>query len=219
MRSEVKIPLNEESGMYFNIWKDYENKVQKIYNDRLINTIYYDDENYSTAQDNLAGISNRQKYRIRWYDSNFKEFIYEIKIKKNNLGKKISLKSDQSLTKIQNLFSFNNYFLNKKENKFFLNYVNNFNLVPQMKVNYLRSYFIYKNKIRITYDRNINYELLKSSNLTKDYANDFMNVVELKFNPNDNLLALELIKNSKFIPKRFSKYLRGLYLLGVANYL
>lgn len=219
MRSEVKIPLNEESGMYFNIWKDYENKVQKIYNDRLINTIYYDDENYCTAQDNLSGISSRQKYRIRWYDSNFKEFIYEIKIKKNNLGEKISLKSDQSLTKIQNLFSFKNYFLNKKENKFFLNYVNNFNLVPQMKVNYLRSYFIYKNKIRITYDRNINYELLKSSNLTKDYANDFMNVVELKFNPNDNLLALELIKNSKFIPKRFSKYLRGLYLLGVANYL
>ena len=46
-----------------------------------------------------------------------------------------------------------------------------------------------------------------------------MNVIELKFNPNDNLLALELIKNSNFVPKRFSKYLRGLYLLGVANYL
>ena len=219
MRSEIKIPLNEKFNSYFNQWKDYENKVLKVYDDRLINSIYYDDENYCTAQDNLAGITNRRKYRIRWYGSEFKDFIYEIKIKKNNLGEKISLKSDQKLIKFQNLFSFNNDFLKKDENKFFLNYVNNFNLLPQMKIKYLRSYFIYKNKIRITYDRNINYELVKNSNSVKDYTNDFMNVIELKFNPNDNLLALELIKNSKLIPKRFSKYLRGLYLLGVANYL
>ena len=61
--------------------------------------------------------------------------------------------------------------------------------------------------------------MLKNSYSAKDNTNDFMNVIELKFNPNDNLLALELIKNSKLVPKRFSKYLRGLYLLGVANYL
>ena len=219
MRSEIKIPLNEKFNSYFNQWKDYENKVLKVYDDRLINSIYYDDENYCTAQDNLAGITNRRKYRIRWYGPELKDFVYEIKIKKNNLGEKISLKSDQKLIKFQNLFSFNNDFLKKDENKFFLNYVNNFNLLPQMKIKYLRSYFIYKNKIRITYDRNINYELVKNSNSVKDYTNDFMNVIELKFNPNDNLLALELIKNSKLVPKRFSKYLRGLYLLGVANYL
>tara|TARA_B100000674_G_C37936624_1_gene960594 strand:- start:214 stop:873 length:660 start_codon:yes stop_codon:yes gene_type:complete len=219
MRSEIKIPLNEKFNLYFNQWKDYENKVLKVYNDRLVNSIYYDDENYCTAQDNLAGVSNRRKYRIRWYGSEFNDFIYEIKIKQNNLGEKISLKSNQSLNKIQNLFSFNNDFLKKEKNKFFLNYVNNFNLIPKMKIKYLRSYFIYKNKIRITYDRNINYELLKNSSLAKDYTYDFMSVIELKFNPNDNLLALELIKNSKLVPKRFSKYLRGLYLLGVANYL
>ena len=219
MRSEIKIPLNEKFNLYFNQWKDYENKVSKVYSDRLINSIYYDDENYCTAQDNLAGITNRRKYRIRWYGSEFKDFIYEIKVKKNNLGEKISLRSSQSLVKIQNLFSFNNDFLKKEENKFFLPYINNFNLVPQVKIKYLRSYFVYKNKIRITYDRDINYELLKNSNSIKDYVNDFMNVIELKFNPNDNLLALELIKNSKLVPKRFSKYLRGLYLLGVANYL
>ena len=219
MRSEIKIPLNEKFNLYFNQWKDYENKVSKVYNDRFINSIYYDDENYCTAQDNLAGITNRRKYRIRWYGSEFKNFIYEIKIKKNNLGEKISLRSSQSLEKIQNLFSFNNGFLKKEENKFFLHYINNFNLVPRVKIKYLRSYFIYKNKIRITYDRDINYELLNNSDSIKDYANDFMNVIELKFHPNDNLLALELIKNSKLVPKRFSKYLRGLYLLGVANYL
>jgi len=83
MRSEIKIPLNEKFNSYFNQWKDYENKVLKVYDDRLINSIYYDDENYCTAQDNLAGISNRKKYRIRWYNNSKDFYNYEIKIKKD----------------------------------------------------------------------------------------------------------------------------------------
>ena len=75
MRSEIKIPLNEKFNSYFNQWKDYENKVLKVYDDRLINSIYYDDENYCTAQDNLAGITNRRKYRIRWYGSELKDLF------------------------------------------------------------------------------------------------------------------------------------------------
>ena len=46
-----------------------------------------------------------------------------------------------------------------------------------------------------------------------------MNVIEIKFSPENTKLALELIKDSKFVPKRFSKYLRGLYLMGIANYI
>ena len=46
-----------------------------------------------------------------------------------------------------------------------------------------------------------------------------MNVIEIKFEPENKILALDLIKDSKFIPKRFSKYLRGLYLSGIANYI
>ena len=46
-----------------------------------------------------------------------------------------------------------------------------------------------------------------------------MNVIEIKFDPDDFNLASSLVKSSKFIPKRFSKYLRGLYLLGIANYI
>ena len=57
-----------------------------------------------------------------------------------------------------------------------------------------------------------------------EYLNEFkkkdsMNVIEIKFEPENYYLASSLIKDSKFIPKRFSKYLRGLHLLGVANYI
>jgi len=48
---------------------------------------------------------------------------------------------------------------------------------------------------------------------------DLMSVIEIKFLPENYHLALKLLKDSNFVPKRFSKYLRGLYLSGIANYL
>lgn len=218
MRNEIKIPVNKDFNLYFDEWKDFQNKVSRPYKDRYINSIYYDDDNFTTAQNNLSGISNRRKYRIRWYDSRFKDFFYEIKIKKNNLGKKISLKINQNEINLNNLYSFNNYFLNRKENKFFLEYLGSFNLKPQLKVSYLRSYFLYEGKIRITFDQDINYSL---QNGFSKYNNikDLMSVIEIKFLPENYNLALKLLKESNFVPKRFSKYLRGLYLSGIANYL
>ena len=219
MRNEIKIPVNKDFSFIFNNWKDFQNKISRPYQDRFINSIYYDDENFTTAQDNLSGISNRRKYRIRWYGSELKNFLYEIKIKRNNLGKKISLKTNQDEINLENLFSFNNRFLNKKENKFFLDYLDSFNLKPQLKVSYLRSYFLYEGKIRITFDQKINYSLANTNSSGINLTRDSMNVVEIKFEPENINFAFKLIKESKFIPKRFSKYLRGLHLLGIANYI
>jgi hypothetical protein len=120
---------------------------------------------------------------------------------------------------IENLFSFNNEFLKKKENKFFLEHVDSFDLEPQIQVNYIRSYFLYEGKIRITFDQKINYLLVNKFNFYQNKVEDSMNVIEIKFSPENTKLALELIKDSKFVPKRFSKYLRGLYLMGIANYI
>ena len=150
--------------------------------------------------------------------ANLKKFFYEIKIKRNNLGKKISLKTNQNEIDLENLYSFKNRYLNKKENKFFLEYVDSFSLKPQLKVSYLRSYYLYEGKVRITFDQNINYSLANRFNKV-DKINDLMSVIEIKFLPENYNLVLKLLKNSKFIPKRFSKYLRGLYLSGIANYL
>tara|TARA_B100000886_G_C20362862_1_gene466017 strand:+ start:65 stop:724 length:660 start_codon:yes stop_codon:yes gene_type:complete len=219
MRNEIKIPVNKDFSFIFNNWKDFQNKISRPYQDRFINSIYYDDENFTTAQDNLSGISNRRKYRIRWYGSELKNFLYEIKIKRNNLGKKISLKTNQDKINLENLFSFNNRFLNKKENKFFLEYLDSFNLKPQLKVSYLRSYFLYEGKIRITFDQKINYSLVNKLHKVENKINDFMSVIEIKFMPENYDIVLNLLKDSNFIPKRFSKYLRGLYLSGIANYI
>ena len=82
MRSEIKIPINNNFELYFDNWINFKSKIQKQYKDRFINSIYYDNDNFTTARDNLAGISNRRKYRIRWYNDKDKNFNYEIKIKK-----------------------------------------------------------------------------------------------------------------------------------------
>ncbi len=219
MRSEIKVPINENFIFQFDNWKNFENKISRPYEDRQVNSVYFDDEEYVTAHDNLAGISNRRKYRIRWYGDETKNFSYEIKIKKNNLGKKIILKSENESTKLENLFSFKNDFFKKDKNKFFLNYIENLNLKPKMQISYLRSYFLYEGKVRITYDQKIEYSLANQFEINKSKFKDTMNVVEIKFDPKDFNLALELINDSKFLPKRFSKYLRGLYLSGLANYI
>ena len=218
MRSEIKIPVSRNFNLHFDYWKDFQNRISRPYKDRFINSIYYDDDNFTTAQNNLSGISNRRKYRIRWYGSEFKKFFYEIKIKRNNLGKKISLKTNQNEIDLENLYSFKKRYLNKKENKFFLEYVDSFSLKPQLKVSYLRSYYLYEGKVRITFDQNINYSLANRFNKV-DKINDLMSVIEIKFLPENYNLVLKLLKNYKFITKRFSKYLRGLYLSGIANYL
>ena len=219
MRNEIKIPVNQDFNLYFDEWKDFQNKVSRPYKDRYINSIYYDDDNFTTAQNNLSGISNRRKYRIRWYDNRFKDFFYEIKIKKNNLGKKISLKSNSNLKNFKNFFSFTNKDYKNDEAVFFLENINHLDLKPKIKISYQRSYYIFENKVRITYDTNLNYSPLNELDLKNQKFLDNMNVIEIKFDEKNNELAQELLHSSNFIPKRFSKYLRSLYLTGKSIYI
>ena len=203
----------------FKIGKILEIKLRDHIKIELFNSVYYDTENFNSAKDNLSGISKRRKYRIRWYDNDNNVFNYEIKIKNNNLGSKFFLKSNNEKQKLDNLFSYKNKFLTKDKNRFFLNEINSLELKPKLKVSYLRSYYLYNRKIRITYDQKINYSLLNRFNSSEFKKKDFMNVIEIKFEPENYYLASSLIKDSKFVPKRFSKYLRGLHLSGVANYI
>ncbi len=218
MRNEIKIPLNNKFDLNFSSWKDSSQNIVKTFDDRTVNSIYFDTPDFNLAKDNLSGISNRKKYRIRWYNKNFNDLSYEIKSKKNNLGSKIVMNVDKNQTDLKDIFSYKNKLLHKDNKKFFLEYINYHNLEPKIQVSYVRSYYEFKNSVRITYDRKINYKLIDRFNTKQLNSHDYMNVIEIKFDPKNYLIASELIKKSKFIPKRFSKYLRGLYLSGNAIY-
>ena len=69
--------------------------IQKLFDDRVINNIYLDDLNFNFFKDNIDGISDRIKIRVRWYGKTFGEVKnpkLEFKIKQNTLGEKNFIK-------------------------------------------------------------------------------------------------------------------------------
>lgn len=218
MRHEIKIPINQNFDLAFRNWKDSQKFIYRPYKDRVVNSIYFDTDNHDTARDNLSGISRRFKCRLRWY-GNENKYFYEIKIKENNVGKKIITSSSKKIPKLKDAFSYKNKFLKEKENRHFFELINNYQFKPILKVSYKRSYFTFNRKIRFTYDRDIKYEKINLNKISSRTIKDPMNVLEIKFEKDNLKYARQLIHNSNFLPKRFSKYLRGLYLSGNAIYI
>ena len=171
------------------------------YLDRKVNSIYFDDLNYSSIRQNLDGVSNKKKYRIRWYGDFkiIKNPVFEIKTKNGFEVKKENYN-------IKELEDFN--FLDSDDlNKITLFINNKFNLknklIPILTTHYLRSYFVSSNNlIRATLDTNIKslpFTLCNSIGVMKEYKHI---ILEIKYNLNLDHFVRNNIKN---IPVRFSK--------------
>ena len=177
------------------------------YPKRQINSLYFDDLNYSSINENLDGISEKKKYRIRWYGSKNKlnNPIFEIKIKKNfeNYKKLFNLKE------LDNLFIFN--YKNLDFTKEFLNNKYRFNKIiyPVLTTHYDREYFISNNGlVRATLDYNLQSVFVRENNnlnINRDYYSN--TILELKYDVNldryvrGNLkkISSRLSRNSKFV--------------------
>jgi len=176
------------------------------FSDRYVNSIYFDDQHYSSLRQNIDGISEKKKYRLRWYGdfTNIINPTFEIKKKK---GFDVS-KEYFDLSEISNLNLFNYDDLKKIE--VFIN--DNFNfknkLFPILTTHYLRSYFVSSNNIiRSTVDRNLKSLLLyqgRISNIIKEYKDiilEFKYDLDLDDYVRNNLdnISVRLSKNSKFV--------------------
>ena len=174
------------------------NNFKKVYPDRKINTIYLDTENFDNVRDNINGVSNRKKLRVRWYNDNLDKMYIEIKNKKNfNVWKnveKINLKTNEK-----------NLIEDLKKNFFNIKFKNNndFNYKFVLKTNYKRSYWLSNNnKIRATIDIDINASSL--NNFSKPvHLGD--TVLEFKFNPIHEKHFRDFFSN-KFNHLRIQKY-------------
>ena len=177
------------------------------YEKRKVNSIYFDDQNYSSIRENLDGVSEKTKYRIRWYGK--KNIItkpnFEIKSKKGFETKKtflnivelntLSLIKNSNLMKIKNLI--NNKFKFKKI------------IFPLLTTHYDREYFISNNGlVRATVDYNLQSKPLsynKDNDILKNYYSNI--TLEIKYDTNldkyvrDNLKSISsrLSRNSKFV--------------------
>ncbi len=174
----------------------------RAFPDRTVNNLYLDTLSATACRENLDGVSDRVKYRIRWYGDPYRitNPVLELKIKSNALGRKEYHMLDDSkglsgiLEQVKDINS------------------NTFKLVPTLHNSYLRSYFLTADKkFRLTVDRNIQYqsgvEFVMGNVLS---IPDDRLVLEIKFSSQDILHSKRV---TRFIPYRVtkhSKYASGL---------
>lgn len=179
---------------------------QEQYEQRYVNSIYYDDRSLKSARDNLDGNLNRKKYRVRWYGENadiFRKPILECKIRYNFYGKK-------EYFQIKN---FNNKIFNEKNLSALSQDINKIiqykNLLPVSSTHYKRIYLISSNSlIRATLDYNIRYKKIMD-HIEDFYISSQDTVLEIKYPTNlDSYLRGQLKSITRF--SKNSKYLNSL---------
>ena len=170
---------------------------------RDINSIYFDN-NFNNLVDNLEGISDREKYRLRWYNnsSKIKDFYIEKKIKKNFLSKKIrqkySLNNEVLINNVQDL------------SKLFYEYIDP-KYEPIVSVHYERLYLISSMyNIRATIDYNIYSRKFISNNLLKEKFFNKNIVLEIKYKKELDEIFRKEVKSLNLRFSKSSKYVNSI---------
>lgn len=181
---------------------------RKIFPDRQVNNIYFDTSDWTTFKENVMGIAERKKFRVRWYGENLQASekpVFEIKIKSNQLGDKVSYpifpfqlsNLDILIKEVQKL----------SEAKI--------PLIPTLLNSYNRSYFgTPDGKFRITIDRKLRYfSLLNSSKFNAYRIQDEEIVLELKYDETLDLATDRITQHLPFRMTKSSKYVSGIELV------
>lgn len=175
---------------------------------REIHSVYLDKFGFDYYLDNVAGISRRNKIRLRWYDDVLEKVTLEEKIKHNKVSVKPTLKlkntskqSPLSRKLISQLLDVNEVTPEYKSVK---------SLYPILQVSYVRDYYLLSNDIRMTVDRHIKYRKLYPvvSKQTEDSVVDV--VVEFKYPKDQQQLVNKLLVGLPFRLFRHSKYAIGI---------
>lgn len=190
----------------------------EIFYQRNVNNIYLDYMDMNNYADHTIGNSNRLKIRIRWYGKMFGEIqpVLELKIKKNELGKKMSF----PLKPFKFNRDFSSDFLKKeifeKSNlpKWLVEELKTCS--PVLLNSYKRKYFISKDKAyRITLDTDLKFfKINQKNNLFYEKIVDRDNsILELKYDGKDYRKASHITENFPFRLSKLSKYIQGIEVL------
>ena len=220
-RYEIKFIFNSHEIFEFRQMLILKTSFKKIYDPRVVNSIYFDDVNNMSAVDNLAGISRRKKYRLRWYGRSFIDPItFEVKIRKNKIGYKeyYDLTQDQKKLNKLKLHKIARMFEEKLDSE---NKNPSFQLFPRLQLEYLREYFENNEGIRLTIDNQIKFwpTFEHSYAYHGESISYDKKIVELKFSKELYPNVVNFLRNTSLLPKRHSKYLVGLAKLGEAKYI
>ncbi len=225
-RYELKYVLNEYHYTSSMLWLN-EIAIRRTYPDRYVNSLYFDDVSYQSVRDNLAGISERRKMRLRWY-SNEDQIItdepnLELKYRNGRLGNKVNYKLSGFKDELLDM-EFKDVMPKIKINlqdAYTTTVILDDHYTPTLYVSYRRKYLEDYHGLRITIDKDINFyhphPCLKMSQAKLMRYPHY--IMELKFPIELKNTVAEMIRKLHLTPKRHSKYLVGLAMLGTVQYI
>ena len=180
---------------------------RELYPDRRVNNIYFDTIELTTFNQNVSGVNQRKKFRMRWYDYDMQQLKspqFEIKIKHNELGKKeVTPCADMSFAELEKISTFAN-----EHSKNFAP------LYPVLLNSYERSYFSSADgRFRITIDRKLQYYSLLNRKQFEGYLIEEPGVIlEVKYEEEDDQKAGFILQNLPYRHTKSSKYVNGVAL-------
>ncbi|MEL6718620.1 MAG: polyphosphate polymerase domain-containing protein [Bacteroidota bacterium] len=174
----------------------------RLFPDRIVNNIYFDTPDFLTFYQNVAGVNERSKFRLRWYGrhyQNIEKSVFEVKMKHNELGSKRLYKvGEVTWEKVQQLHPI----LTRLSPEFAV-------LRPSLYNHYLRSYFgTSDGKFRVTIDRSMRFAM-PSSSPSFHLCNDNV-IVEVKYKEAEDQAADFIFQHLPFRPTKSSKYVAGM---------
>lgn len=158
---------------------------REIYSRRRVNSVYFDTENLRFFYENIDGVANRVKIRLRWYGDLFGHInnpTLELKIKNGHIGHKLLYKIDD--------FKFNKSDLSSSISEIIRNsslpmkIKNQFKFIkPTILTRYKREYYISFNRhIRATLDSNIeSFGFQSNLNIDDNAQAEHQVILELKY--------------------------------------
>lgn len=193
-----------------NIIKFHPAMFSEIFHQRFVNNLYFDSYQLNNYYENIEGVKNRIKVRIRWYGKLFgyieKPYL-EVKIKKGELGQKLSYSlTPFTLSKNTKIVEILESFV--KFNDFYLIEFNS--LIPTLLNRYSRKYFqSCSNNYRITVDNDLSYYHInnENNNFLNHYYDSNSVILELKYGQDfdreasyiSSIFPFRISKNSKYV--------------------
>lgn len=188
---------------------------KELYYPRYINNIYFDTCSKKSYQDNVIGLSERAKFRVRWYGDLFgelKEPTLEIKKKSSFLNTKEQLRLNNfTFTPEITRYEIKNLILSNDIPKPIMLHM--MDLEPILLNRYSRNYYLsVDKKFRLTLDKNLSfYSLEARSCVSKENKMDENHcIVELKYECKNEKDVSEISKYFPFRLTRSSKFISGL---------
>jgi len=171
--------------------------------DRYINSIYFDSSDLSSFQQNQDGLSERLKYRIRWYGEDMIKATnpqLEIKIRNNEFGKKefVAL-PDFDLQNVSDIEAIANKYIPVE-------------LMPKVITRYKRSYYISQNQLlRATVDNSVQYFGFDGYLYKSTPSLDPAIILEMKCKKEEVSFLSEACQHIPFRVQKNSKYVNGVF--------